>query len=360
MRRFPASARPRGGRPVLPWPSACRQAPTRHPVRCFRSPAVAHGRVVLDKVDFMRENPDHVPVPMSIDEFKEEHYSPAQPLLIKRAVTGHMMPALHKWFPSQGQGHSGIGEKLRQTLHATSLSYEVWRPNPHDQDVWAKFLRFLQTDSSKTSRHVYRTLYSGLKTGDEGDEFHTFGSSIYLLGKALQFNARQEEGAELVKGLYIAQQPLGDLPMSLQNDVKAPPIVELAGRGDLYGSSLWVGLEPTLTPWHRDPNPNLFVQLAGKKTIRFLSARDGLTVFRRVALALQKSYNPAIRGSEMMQGPERQAFFDAVWGSECPENIFEVTVSPGDALFIPHLWWHSVRSVHEDGRLNASVNWWFR
>lgn len=360
MRRLLASARPCGRRPVRPSPSTCRQAPTRQFVRCFRRPAVHDGRVVLDKIQFMRENPDQVPVPMSMDDFKEDHFSPAQPLLIQRAVTGHMMPALHKWFPSRGQGHSDIAAKLLQTLHDTSLLYEVWRPGPHDRDVWAKFLQWLEADMSKTGRHAYRTLYSGLKTGGEGNEFHTFGSSIYLMLKALQFNARQEDGAELVRGLYIAQQSLQDLPTALQNDVPAPPIVKLAGKGDLYGSSLWLGLEPTLTPWHRDPNPNLFVQLAGQKTIRFLPSKEGLAVFRRVTEALQKPCNPSMRGSEMMQGPERQAFFDAVWGSECPESMFEVTVSAGDALFLPHLWWHSVRSVHEDARLNASANWWFR
>lgn len=359
MRRFPASAWACGGRPVLPRPSTCRQAPTRQFVRGLRSPAVHHGRIVADELEFIRESPDEVP-PMSISVFKEEHFHAGQPLLIKRAVTGHMMPALHKWFPSQGQGHSGIADKLPQNLHSTSLHYEVWRPGPHARDVWATFLRWLEPDMSKTGRHVYRTLYSGLKTGGEGNEFHTFGSSMHLMLKALQFNACREDGAELVKSLYIAQQSLEDLPLALQKDVQAPPIVKLAGQGDLYGSSLWLGLEPTLTPWHRDPNPNLFVQLVGQKTIRFLNSNEGLRIFRSVAKRLGTPRHPTMRGSEMMQGPDREAFYDAVWGPDCPENMFEVTVSAGDALFIPHLWWHSVRSVHEDARLNASVNWWFR
>jgi ribosomal protein L16 Arg81 hydroxylase len=59
----------------------------------------------------------------------------------------------------------------------------------------------------------------------------------------------------------------------------------------------------------------------------------------------------------MMEGPERDTLDEAVWGpgvSEC----FEATVSPGDALFIPKGWWHSIKSIGTD--ITASVNWWFR
>jgi len=35
-----------------------------------------------------------------------------------------------------------------------------------------------------------------------------------------------------------------------------------------------------------------------------------------------------------------------------------VEVSPGDALFIPKGWWHSIKSVGIG--VTASVNWWFR
>jgi hypothetical protein len=42
-------------------------------------------------------------------------------------------------------------------------------------------------------------------------------------------------------------------------------------------------------------------------------------------------------------------------------NIFETHLAPGDALFIPQGWYHSVRSVgnHTHG-INISANWWFR
>jgi jumonji domain-containing protein 7 len=37
-----------------------------------------------------------------------------------------------------------------------------------------------------------------------------------------------------------------------------------------------------------------------------------------------------------------------------------VTLEPGDALFVPALWWHEVVSeVGEDG-LNIAVNYWYK
>ena len=61
-----------------------------------------------------------------------------------------------------------------------------------------------------------------------------------------------------------------------------------------------------------------------------------------------------------MAGTEKAALDEAVWGELAPEDIKEAKLDAGDALFIPLGWWHSVKSAHNEGRLNGSVNWWFR
>ncbi|EEQ28443.1 conserved hypothetical protein [Microsporum canis CBS 113480] len=165
--------------------------------------------------------------------------------------------------------------------------------------------------------------------------------------------------------LYLAQCQLLDLPSSLRDDFPTPSYVRQAGKGDIYDTNIWVGMAPTYTPLHRDPNPNLFVQLAGSKHVRLLAPDTGRGVFAQVREALDSAQagqghtiNSAIRGEEMMKGAERQLLDRAVWGNrgdtEQDEDESAITregvgydaiLYPGDALFIPTGWWHSIKGI---------------
>ncbi|GAB7361029.1 hypothetical protein MBLNU230_g1070t1 [Neophaeotheca triangularis] len=160
--------------------------------------------------------------------------------------------------------------------------------------------------------------------------------------------------------MYIAQASLADLPQPLQSELPAPLHVTQAGKGDIYASSLWLGLAPTETPLHRDPNPNLFVQLAGTKRVRLCAPRVGDGVFAAVRERCGEGVGSmAIRGEEMMVGAERGELERVVWGEGVDGSRFwEADVGRGDGLFIPKGWWHSIRSVGEG--VVGSVNWWFR
>ncbi|EOA81900.1 hypothetical protein ACJQWK_05078 [Exserohilum turcicum] len=174
-------------------------------------------------------------------------------------------------------------------------------------------------------------------------------------------------GAEVEQDvqLYLAQHSLEDLPAQMKEDLPTPVhfLAELKSRGDIYASSLWMGKPPTRTPLHRDPNSNLFVQLAGKKTVRMMRPEVGRGVFERVRLRVRGTGGGAnMRGEEMMQGSEMEGLETAVWGEhgggvDGVEGC-EITVASGDALYVPLGWWHAVRGVGEGA--NASVNWWFR
>ncbi|EGZ68185.1 Clavaminate synthase-like protein [Neurospora tetrasperma FGSC 2509] len=164
--------------------------------------------------------------------------------------------------------------------------------------------------------------------------------------------------------LYIAQAPLSHLPSPLRSDLPTPLLVSHAGRGDIYSSSIWLGLQPTYTPWHRDPNPNLFCQLCGTKVLRLMAPKRGEALFRGVMASLAVAAGSGkIRGEEMMKGEQRRALERAVWagdGEGADDMMYEVTVQAGDMLFMPLGWWHSVKSAGEEGGINGSVNWWFR
>ncbi|EGD98694.1 hypothetical protein TESG_05971, partial [Trichophyton tonsurans CBS 112818] len=175
--------------------------------------------------------------------------------------------------------------------------------------------------------------------------------------------------------LYLAQCQLLDLPGSLREDFPTPSYVMQAGKGDIYDTNIWVGLAPTYTPLHHDPNPNLFVQLAGSKHVRLLAPDVGRGVFAQVRETLGSARTghhgyscSAIRGDEMMKGAERQLLDHAVWGNNNNNNNnndeytsgtaqekvgYDAVLQPGDALFIPTGWWHSIKGVGQG--ITASV-----
>lgn len=182
-------------------------------------------------------------------------------------------------------------------------------------------------------------------------------------------------------GIYLAQCSLCSLPESLQSDVPLPRLLRRPNsatsriKGDIYSSSLWIGRPPTYTPLHRDPNPNFFIQLAGQKTVRLLPPQIGDALYHEITRTLSGDstsfFSTTIRGDEMMVGPQKAAFHNAIWphpslDSDRPNpyrNLLkthglETTLGLGSALFIPKGWWHSV--IGEGAGVTASVNWWFR
>ncbi|KAH7385602.1 hypothetical protein BKA66DRAFT_416095 [Pyrenochaeta sp. MPI-SDFR-AT-0127] len=162
--------------------------------------------------------------------------------------------------------------------------------------------------------------------------------------------------------LYLAQHSLPDLPEGLQADLPTPTLLSRLGRGDIYASSLWMGRPPTRTPLHRDPNPNLFVQLAGQKIVRLMMPEVGRGVYEKVKLEVGRKDGMAnMRGAEMMEGEEMGKLEKAVWGCETGSEEgggVEAELERGDGLYIPLGWWHAVRGFGTGA--NASVNWWFR
>ncbi|GAB0136911.1 hypothetical protein EsDP_00005196 [Epichloe bromicola] len=198
-------------------------------------------------------------------------------------------------------------------------------------------------------------------TEDTNQDFLEVYAPLRLLIKALEFNGAQNPVVRDPLQLYIAQSALPDLPQPMQDGLPAPELVRRAGKGDIYSSSVWMGTEPTYTPLHRDPNPNLFCQLWSRKVVRLLPPSTGDRLFFEVQVQIKQQGNSRIRTTDMMQGEERLVLHDAVWGNTSPEdNMYEAELEAGDALFIPEGWWHSVKSVGSDGGLNGSVNWWFR
>ncbi|RWQ97305.1 JmjC domain protein [Paecilomyces variotii] len=263
----------------------------------------------------------------SVNRFRDMCFEPQRPALLPR---GHFrdLPAFQRWF-------------VRDSPSATRLNYE-----------------YLQQSGE--------TLVPLELTSADDGSFQRFNAPLSLF---LQWTQAAEAQSSR---LYLAQCQLSDLPPSLRDGCPTPDLVAQAGRGDIYDANIWMGMPPTYTPLHRDPNPNLFVQLAGEKVVRLLSPMAGMRVFSRVRQELGQDVGHAaavFRGDEMMHGPERVLLEKVVWGDNdgnhvCAEDSkqdcesYEARLGAGDGLFIPNGWWHSIKGIG-DG-VTASVNWWFR
>ncbi|KAF7536805.1 hypothetical protein G7054_g4256 [Neopestalotiopsis clavispora] len=295
-----------------------------------------------------------------VDAFRNAAFVPELPLLIRGS---HKLTPTTKWFTDEQGSSASLSTHLTR-FNDVLFPYELIRHlHPDQQDPTKSFADWLRPRQPDLALHLSNVLDqlgdSEFKSSTSQTTFYQFHAPLGLLEQATVYNALVDD-EHRVKRLYIAQSQLNELPPALNDDLPAPAMVRQAGKGDIYDSSIWLGLEPTYTPLHRDPNPNLFVQLLSAKTIRLLKPSLGQQLYARIQHQLGSQGNSRFRGSEMMQGPERAALYNAIWGIDPSENILEAALEPEDALFIPKGWWHSVQSRFSDGRLNASVNWWFR
>lgn len=252
----------------------------------------------------------------SLKTFQQEAFIPATPALLPRG-TFTTIPAIQKWFPKSPKQNGS------PTLNTEYLAQ--WAPTVVPLEI--------TSDGQFTQIHQPFQFFLDASTTDQ---------------KA---------------NIYLAQASLSDLPPSMLKDLPTPDLVSRAGKGDVYSTSIWLGHAPTYTPLHRDPNPNLFVQLCGNKKVRLFNPSLGNAMFHHVQSRIGGDANAVMRGAEMMEGMERKVLEDAVWGDGLrgafwEKEGFECEVGPGDGLFIPKGWWHSIKGVGEG--MVGSVNWWFR
>ena len=295
--------------------------PKRLSNRAQSSASTSHSYRALDPLPDVR-----------VDTFRDRCFSPEQPGLLPRSHFRNL-PAVENWF----QEHDPVGTTRLNVNYLQAHAADAFVPlelteeetvpdlNSHDN----------QSERSATKALSFRQLHAPL--------------SLFL-----NWMQMADESPQSTR-LYLAQCQLLDLPPILRDDFPTPEIVNQAGKGDVYDTNIWIGHPPTYTPLHRDPNPNLFVQLAGQKVVRLLPPAEGQALFAAVRRELGKSGSreaAAFRGEEMMQGEERALLEEMVWGTtgpagseETPRQGYEAYLKAGDGLFIPKGWWHSIKGI---------------
>ncbi|KAI9839855.1 MAG: hypothetical protein M1819_000045 [Sarea resinae] len=285
----------------------------RHALRCFTGQLRRYATATATAPRFQ---PVEELADSSLESFRQRAFSPALPVVLAR---GHFsqFPALKRWFLPQGNAYC-LNDDYLNAHGTTMVPLELTRP------------------------------------GSSEDTFARLDAPLSLF-----LDWTRQAGPETVDRLYLAQAQVTSLPKQLRDDLPVPSLVASAGKGDIYDTNLWIGLAPTYTSLHRDPNPNLFVQLAGKKTVRLYTPEDGARIFQRIQAKLGRGGSAAFRGEEMMHGEEKVFLEKEVWGDGAGEEVGqEAQLERGDSLFIPKGWWHSIKGVGNG--VIGSVNWWFR
>lgn len=337
------------------------QSPAEHLRRRPGFPHFQKRRSTIRAIDPIQQDVDK----LTRDEFLQFRQKD-EPFVLKRSSSfgGQAVPVIAKWFDFRS-AHKQLHIYARpylSDLGNTPVTYE-WTLTPSVEH----FISSLQPGDLRSS--VLRGVAENV-TADSPSPFLRFTAPLQLFIAALHYNNSQSCLAERLAGLYIAQSSISGLPSDLQEDLTPPPIIS---TDSIYNSSIWLGLAPTYTPLHRDPNPNLFRQLHGCKVVRILPPRAGEAVFTRVQSLIGGAASPRLRGQEMMHGPEKTALHDAIWAVKGDprigdRTIYEARLGAGDAMYLPKGWWHSIKSAAADaepglacdGELNCSVNWWFR
>ncbi|KAK5464927.1 hypothetical protein LTS15_001490 [Exophiala xenobiotica] len=297
------------------------------------------------------------------DEFETRAFVPAFPARFPRSAA-HLPPACSKWFIHD----HNVDYDLITTPTGCADNLSIPRSSELRTSFWSDY----------ESTIVPLELTSSKGSFDGEEVFHRVEAPLKVL---LAYLSRpQPQPPSERPSIYLAQCDLTSLPESITNDIPSPPLVVTrspSGRikGDIYASSLWLGRPPTYTPLHRDPNPNLFIQLAGRKLLRLLPPEVGDAIYDDVQKELSSplhqnrgsgSGSAAVRGEEMMAGPEKIALHAAIWPDDDHTTSryahvlstygLETEVSLGDALFIPRGWWHSVKGVGEDSNRAPGEN----
>lgn len=204
------------------------------------------------------------------DVFRKAAWVPEAPLLLR---SFHELPAIERWFEYDTATSNTTFAPYMKIYEDTILPYELTIPHtPHhtmkssEYHVLASFLRWIHvSDEHKMSylpmiiETIIRSLSDKPGAFNNLSKFQHFDAPLSLIMSAHRFNLTRNETTERIRNLYIAQSNISHLPEPLSQDLPVPDIVKHAGKGDIYNSSIWLGLQPTYTPLHRDPNPNLFL-----------------------------------------------------------------------------------------------------
>lgn len=147
-----------------------------------------------------------------------------------------------------------------------------------------------------------------------------------------EFCARLEKEPESNDFYLVARNFLFDVPGLAPLRAEVSPPREIVNADDLGRGTMkmWFGPKGTVTPLHHDEHSILFTQIHGRKQFKMIPSMALPRMY------VQDRYYSAVDPEK----PDPAIFPDFPF-----DAVRDVTLEPGDVLFIPVGWWHWVRSL---------------
>lgn len=181
-----------------------------------------------------------------------------------------------------------------------------------------------------------RTRDDRLLLGDSGLVQERIGLDAFIRTRLTTPNAEPD-----ALGGYVMA-PWDELPDAL---ARAVPVPARMARSPLVRRKLWISRAGTMSPLHRDMPHNLLAQLVGRKTLWLAAPGEARNVYPYSFL----SGAPNLAHADL-ERPDLER-----WPRSARVHARVGTIEPGEAVFIPSMWWHQVRS----DSTSVSVNiWW--
>lgn len=221
---------------------------------------------------------------LSSDEFLDRYYAANRPVILTGEMSG--WPALTRWTP----------DYLKQAVGSKTIEFQGDR---------SKSGRFeIDKDAHRRQMPFDQFIDLVSRPGAGNDAYLTAYNS-----------ARNTEAISLL------HPDLGFPEKFLSRDVEHP------------NGMMWIGPAGTLTSLHHDLTNNLIAQVVGRKRLLVLPASEA-----------GKLYNHLHVFSEISD-LEDPALTLARFPLLEHARFTEVTLMPGEMIFMPLAWWHQVRSI---------------
>ena len=118
---------------------------------------------------------------------------------------------------------------------------------------------------------------------------------------------------------------------------------------DSVAATMWIGSRGKVAP-HYDVHRNIACVVAGKRHFTLFPPEQAANLYPGPILGAPGGVPISLVN---IWNPEYERFPGY---AQAVEAAFEATLEPGDAIYIPSLWWHAVESLES---FNVLVNYWW-